>query len=85
MGKLSVHEIVKLVALYVAYFAEIAAAIVIVIGALQAIWIYLRWVFSIKSHFLELTQSQLKLNRMFFSVMHYPRDLEIFHGTKKNL
>ena len=55
------YEIVKLIALYVAYFAEIAAALVIVIGALQAIWIYLRWVFTIKSHFRELTQSRLKL------------------------
>ena len=54
-------EIIKSIALYVAYFAEIAAAIVIVIGALQAIWIYLRWVFTIKSHFQELTQSRLKL------------------------
>jgi len=34
------HEIVKVVAQTVAYFAEGIAALVISIGALQATWIY---------------------------------------------
>jgi len=54
-------DVVKLVAIYVTYFAEIAAALVIVIGALQAIWIYLRWILKTKSDFKELNQSRLKL------------------------
>jgi uncharacterized membrane protein len=57
------QDVIKMVALYVGYFAEIAAALVIVVGALQAIWTYLRWAFSSKAHSKELTRSRLKLGQ----------------------
>lgn len=54
-------DIVKLIALYVTYFAEIAAALVIVIGSIQVIWIYFRRAIFSKTNFNELNRSRLKL------------------------
>ena len=51
----------KMLAMYVAYFAEIAAAIVIVSGSIQAIWIYLRQAIFSKSDFNKINVSRIKL------------------------
>lgn len=53
--------IVKSIALYVAYFAEIAAALVIVFGSLQAIWIYLTRATFSKSKLTQVNLSRIKL------------------------
>lgn len=55
------QEVVKLMAIYMVYFAEIAAAIVILIGAIQAIWIYFKAILGRRDCFNDLNQSRLKL------------------------
>lgn len=55
------HEFVKIMAQYAAYFAEGAAALIIMIGSLQAIWIYLRRGLSAKSGCREITMSRIQL------------------------
>ena len=55
------HEIATLIAQYAAYFAEAVAALIIIIGALQALWIYLRRALLSKSDFREITLSRIKL------------------------
>lgn len=52
---------VKMMALYMVYFAEIAAAIIILIGAIQAIWIYFKFIIGRKKCFDDLNQGRLKL------------------------
>jgi len=46
---------------YTAYFVEAIAALIIIIGSLQAIWIYLRRALLSKSDFSEITRSRIKL------------------------
>lgn len=53
------YEVVKTMAQYIAYFAEGAAAIIIIIGVLQAAWIYLR-----RSLFSKLYSQEIKRGRM---------------------
>lgn len=55
------HEVVKSIALYVAYFAEVAAALVITVGTAQAVWIYLRRVFVAGHELGILMRSRVKL------------------------
>ena len=54
------QQVLLTLAQIVVYFAEIIAAMVIIIGSIQAAYIYLRWVFT-SGHFIELNQSRLKL------------------------
>ncbi|MDJ0763610.1 MAG: DUF1622 domain-containing protein [Myxococcota bacterium] len=54
-------DIVKIVAEYAAYFAEVAAAFVIVIGSIQAIWIFMITLYKNKDDFTGLTKSRLRL------------------------
>jgi len=46
---------------YTAYFVEAVAALIIIIGSLQAIWIYFRRALLSKSDFGEITLSRIKL------------------------
>jgi len=55
------HAIVKTISHYVVYFAEVAAALIILIGAVQALWIFLKAVFTRKQCFEYLNQSRLKI------------------------
>ena len=55
------QELVEIIAQYAAYFAEGAAALIIIIGSLQAIWIYLRRALFSTSDCREITQSRIKL------------------------
>ncbi|HIE30733.1 TPA: hypothetical protein EYP66_26050 [Candidatus Poribacteria bacterium] len=55
------HEVVKIMAQYAAYFAEGAAALIIIIGSLQAIWIYFRHALFSKLDYREIMQSRIKL------------------------
>ncbi|MGC9323944.1 MAG: DUF1622 domain-containing protein [Desulfomonilia bacterium] len=55
------HEIVKVVAQYASYLAEGAAAIIITIGVLQAIWLYVRHALVSKGEFREITRSRIQL------------------------
>ncbi|MBN1348806.1 DUF1622 domain-containing protein [candidate division KSB1 bacterium] len=52
---------VKIVAMYVAYFAQIAATMVVVSGSIQAIWIYLCKAIFSKSDFDKVNLSRIKL------------------------
>ena len=58
-----IDKIIKIMAQYVAYFAEGAAALIIIIGTLQAIWIYFRRALfsSTESYCREITQSRIQL------------------------
>jgi len=46
---------------YTAYFVEAVAALIIIIGSLQVIWIYLRRALLAKSDVGEITRSRIKL------------------------
>ena len=52
----------KTLASFVAYFAEILAAVVIIMGMLQAAWKYILYYIKKKENFNELTESRLKLS-----------------------
>jgi uncharacterized membrane protein len=51
----------KILASFVAYFAEILAAVVIVIGMIQAAWKYISYGIKHKEDYNELIESRLKL------------------------
>ena len=55
------HEAVQMLAQYAGYFAEGVAAVIILIGALQALWIYFRRALFATSNFAEMTQSRIRL------------------------
>lgn len=55
------YEVVKTLAQYAAYFAEGIAAVIIVVGALQAVWIYFFRAFFSKSDLKGVTQSRIRL------------------------
>jgi len=55
------HEIIKTMAQYAGYFAEGIAAIIIVIGVLQAVWVYIAKSLLSKSDLNGVTQSRIKL------------------------
>lgn len=55
------HEVAKIVAEYTAYIAEVAAALVIIIGMVQAVWIYLRRALLPKSDLKDIAMSRIKL------------------------
>jgi len=55
------YNVIKIMAQYTAYFVEAIAALIIIIGSLQAIWIYLRRALLSKSDFSEITRSRIKL------------------------
>ena len=55
------HEFIKVIAQYAAYFAEAVAALIIIIGSLQAMWIYLRRALFSTSDYRDITQSRIKL------------------------
>ncbi|MBC8233339.1 DUF1622 domain-containing protein [bacterium] len=58
-----IDEIVKIMIQYIAYLAEGLAALIIIIGSLQAIWIYFRRVLftSTELYCKEITQSRIQL------------------------
>jgi uncharacterized membrane protein len=55
------YTLIKTTAQYVAYAAEGAATLIIVIGAAQAAWIYARYALFSKSDHSAITRSRLKL------------------------
>jgi uncharacterized membrane protein len=55
------HEAVQMLAQYAGYFAEGAAALIILIGVLQALWIYFRRALWATSDFRAMTQSRIRL------------------------
>jgi uncharacterized membrane protein len=55
------HQAVQTLAQYAGYFAEGVAALIILIGAVQALWIYFRRALLATSSFTEMTQSRIKL------------------------
>ena len=55
------YEVVKTLAQYAGYLAEGIAAIIIVVGALQAVWIYIVKVLLSKSDLQGITQSRIRL------------------------
>ena len=55
------YNVIKIMAQYTAYFVEAVAALIIIIGSLQAIWIYFRRALLSKSDFGEITLSRIKL------------------------
>ena len=55
------YEVVKTLAQYAGYFAEGIAAIIIVVGALQAVWIYIDKALLSKSDLKGVTQSRIRL------------------------
>ena len=55
------YEVVKTLAQYAGYLAEGIAAIIIVVGALQAVWIYFVRALLSKSDLKGVTQSRIRL------------------------
>ncbi|MDW7680053.1 MAG: DUF1622 domain-containing protein [bacterium] len=55
------EKLIHDIALYVSYFAEFAAAIIIVSGSVQAIWIYLKALIFSQSNFTKINAGRLKL------------------------
>ena len=55
------HEAATLIAQYAAYLAEGIATLIILVGVLQALWIYLRRALFSKSDYSEMTRSRIKL------------------------
>jgi uncharacterized membrane protein len=55
------YHVIKMIAQYLAYFVEAIAALIIIIGSLQALWIYFRRSLLSKSDSREINRSRIKL------------------------
>ena len=57
---LLIEEALKILASFVAYFAEILAAVIIVVGMIQAAWKSILYLIKRNENFHELTESRLR-------------------------